>query len=326
MKVALIGRTHWMLEAAQKLLQAGHSIGVICTAKAEAFYQSKENDFKQLALQLSVPYYQSLDLNNDKAIQSIEKTRCGIAASVNWPYVLKEKICSIFPHGILNAHAGDLPRYRGNACPNWAILNGEPHVGLCLHQMEPGKLDSGPVYLRDHYSLNNNSYIGDVYQWLGKRIPDMFVEAVNGIESGDLHPVPQEADPALALRCYPRLPVDGLINWNESADEIGKIIRATSVPFDGAYTVLKNKPLKVWKAHVESHLTPTLGVPGQVIQIDSETGFVSIYTGGGIVVLEEVETEKEGRKLPFEIIKSHRLRLGFDGIKAILDFKKINIE
>ena len=80
---------------------------------------------------------------------------------MNWLTMIAQSTLALFPWGVLNAHAGDLPRFRGNACPNWAILNGEPLVGLCIHEMIP-ELDAGPVLLRAHFPLSDDIYISDV--------------------------------------------------------------------------------------------------------------------------------------------------------------------
>jgi methionyl-tRNA formyltransferase len=82
-----------------------------------------------------------------------------------------------FKYGIINAHAGDLPRFRGNACPNWALLVNENKIVLTLHKMTVD-LDAGPILLQRQYPLNTNTYIKDIYEFLSENVPTMFVQEV----------------------------------------------------------------------------------------------------------------------------------------------------
>ena len=90
-----------------------------------------------------------------------------------------------FRHGILNAHGGDLPKYRGNACQAWAILNGEEKIGLCVHKMVGGELDSGVIIERESMILDQSTKVGECYEWMNKRIPELFLSAVQRLEENE---------------------------------------------------------------------------------------------------------------------------------------------
>ena len=93
-----------------------------------------------------------------------------MAISVNWPNLLTPEVLDLFPDGVWNAHAGDLPRYRGNAAPNWAILSGEDAVILTIHRMSAG-LDEGPILAQRSFPLDETTYISDVYAFLDEAVP-----------------------------------------------------------------------------------------------------------------------------------------------------------
>ncbi len=97
----------------------------------------------------------------------------------------------------MNAHGGDLPRYRGNDCQTWAILNGEKKVGLCVHKMIGGGLDSGDIVARDYYALTQESTITKVHDWLSFRISELFKDPTYVLEK-------QSRSPEYALRCCSR--------------------------------------------------------------------------------------------------------------------------
>lgn len=165
-------------------------------------------------------------------------------------------------------------------------------------------------------------------EWLREH-PDLFELGIHpnfapGSTQGDspeavlrhclrLEPRPQPEDPSLFLRCFPRTPEDAEIDWRRSAEEIGRLVRASSEPFAGAFTHLNGERLTVWRARAGQLSYPWAGVPGQVAEIDSTSGEAAVLTGGGVLFLEEVETPSTGRGRPAGLIRSTRLRFFGNG-------------
>jgi methionyl-tRNA formyltransferase len=292
------------------LSQNGHQIQLIATCRAAPEYDIRESDFQELATELGAAFLVTQDLNSPESLRVLRAAGGDIAISINWINMIGSEACSTFPRGILNAHAGDLPRYRGNAPVAWAILQGESRIGITIHAMAPDGLDAGPVIMKDYYHLSDQTYIETVFRILEERIPTMFVEALGGLESGSIIPQPQPLDPSLSLRCYPRKPEDGLIHWDRHASDISRLVRASAEPFPGAYTYLHGQRLVVWRARAEQWSFPTLAVPGQAISRNSERGEVGIATGEGVVTLEQVQTAEGPRCQPTALVRSLRDRLG----------------
>ena len=298
-----------LLDAARLAMGRGHELVLVGTCAAAPEYEAKEADFARLALEARCPYFCDARINDDCHVRAARASGAEIALSVNWLTLFGAEIIAAFPHGILNAHAGDLPRYRGNACPNWAILNGEDHVGLCVHRVVP-ELDAGPVVLRTRFPLGPDTYIGEVYAFLDAEIPRMLVAAMEGLVSGALEAVPQPDDPALSLRCFPRMPEDGLIDWREPAQAIGRLVRASAEPFAGAFTCLDGEVLRIWRARPARLPYPWVGIPGQVAAIAGDE--VTVLCGRDVLILEEVELDGK-RMPPARRIRSLRTRLGKRG-------------
>ncbi|MEL6352001.1 MAG: formyltransferase family protein [Cyanobacteria bacterium J06627_28] len=307
MRIAAIGRTQWLFDSIAALAEQGHDIVLIGTCPAAPEYSVTESDFEDLAKQLKCSFFCDPKINQQKQLALIQAARPDIAISVNWLTLIKQRTIDLFPHGIINAHAGDLPRYRGNAVANWAILSGEPSVVLTLHKMSAA-LDAGDIVLQKSFSIGSETYVSDVYDFFDSAIAPMFVEALQGLENKTLIPSPQPQDPALALRCFPRRPQDGLIDWQCSATEISRLVRASAEPFAGAYTFFNGEKLVVWRAFSKSLPCPSVGVCGQVIERGAD-GSVSILTKDGVLVIAEAETLTHGRTLPAKIMTSLRDRL-----------------
>lgn len=291
MRVAVIGRTKALLDAARAVRAAGHEIPVVWTCSAEAFYGANEEAFKDLAVESGADFINDVAINSEANAGRLAAYGCDIAISVNWLTVMGRGVLGLFPHGVLNAHAGDLPRYRGNACANWAILMGEPHVAVCIHQMAP-ELDAGPVIVKQLLPLTDEVDMTVVCDWLDRQIPLMFVDAVQGFAAGTATLQAQSADVDVALRTYPRRPEDSRIDWNWTPERILRTVRASARPYSGAYTFLEGtQKVTIWRAIEVQHPGPFMAVPGQVCyRIDGDP-VIACGSGAGVIRLTDVEID-----------------------------------
>lgn len=303
--MAIIGRSEILYETAELLKQQGHEIGLIITAKEAPEYSKSSDDFKKLAEAWKVPFLHTPKIT--EAIKLIESSvKIDLGVSLNYIRVIPKNVTGLFPLGILNAHGGDLPRYRGNACQAWAILNGEERVGLCIHRMIGGEIDSGDIIARDFYPVDLNTKITKVHRWFGKRVATLYVEALQRLDQNPEYILEvQSTNPNDALRCYPRKPEDGRIDWSKSAVEILRLINACNRPYAGAFCEFESQKLIIWDAET----APTekfLAIPGQVTAI--MPFFIDVATGNGKLRVKEAEYRGEV-VLPNRIIKSIRSRL-----------------
>jgi len=321
MKVVAIGRTEILYSSILEVKKSGHEINLIITCDEAPHYLKGADDFQSLAEKLGAEFIKTEHIDNAEIIATLSKINPDIAISVNWKTIIPPKVLECFKYGIVNAHAGDLPRYRGNAVPNWAIINGENEIVLTLHFMIP-ELDAGPILLQRRCPIKHDTRIGEIYDFLRKNYPQMFAEVLDGLEKGTISPREQPSDSSLTLRCYPRLPRDNEIDWTQPAIQIDRLVRAVSEPFDGAYTFLGSEKLIIWRAHCASSPSPFLGVPGQVAQRYPGTGEVAVITGDGFLTLKEIEIGSQGRMKATQAIKSAKVRLGMHITEEIIELKR----
>jgi len=295
---------------------------LIITSKVEQYqYEKKDEDFSELAKELGIDFLLTEKLNSTQTHEFIRKTVPDIAISVNWKTLIPHECMNLFPYGILNAHAGDLPRFKGNAVRNWALVSGEESMSLTIHEMSVD-LDAGPILLKKRYPIRSDTNIQDLYRFVEEQVPLLFVKAVSGLESGSIVPKKQPTRPDISLRCYPRLPVDSEINWEDSAENIHRLVRASSEPFTGAYSYIEAEKITIWKAHVEVPQIKYLASCGQVVERRLKTGEVAVSTGEGFLIIEDAETETYGRIKPSQIITSLRTRLGMSVTDEIMKLKR----
>lgn len=305
MRIAIIGRTEILYETALRLRRLGHEIALIITSKEAPEYTRTSEDFRSLAESIDARF-----IHTPRIEETVENIRClpliDVAVSLNYSAVIPDSVIDLFPLGILNAHGGDLPRYRGNACQAWAILNGEDRVGLCIHRMIGGELDSGDIIARGYFPLTISTKVTAVYQWMSEQIPILFEDALVHLESDPQYLFESQSKSADdALRCYPRKPEDGKIDWRSNAVDILRLVNACNRPYAGAFCDLDGQPLIVWDAVLAPNEN-FLAVPGQVTLIGD--GFIEVATGCGKLRLNEVELAGEIQP-PNKLITSIRKRL-----------------
>lgn len=308
MNFALIGRSELSYDTATLLIKQGFNLKLVVTAKEAPEYKFTSDDFRQLALENKAAFFHSPKISAAEIGDIIKKEDIRIAVSVNYSGIISKDIIDLFPLGILNAHSGDLPRYRGNACQAWAIINGEEKIGLCIHKMIGGELDSGNILERKYFPVTIDSRVGEAFEWMTKEIPPMMLSSIRKLENDPSYIMEvQSQDPKDALRAYPRIPEDGKIKWNESAITILRLINASSEPYAGAFCQYNGKKIKVWRAKLYSDEERYLAVPGQISHI-AENGSVIVITGDGKLKL--LEAEIDGNRMPAnKIFTSFRKRL-----------------
>lgn len=308
MRVAILGRTGSLLRTAELLVSNGFEIPLIGTCLPASYDATSPDDFAALARHHGSEYFCDSRINSAEVQAALRRSHCDVALSLNWLTVMGAEACAAFEHGVLNVHAGDLPKYRGNACPNWAILNGESRIGLTVHRMAPDALDAGPVLLKDFIPVNDDTYIGDVYAWMEATVPQLCVTALVSLRDGTASFVEQDPDPTNWLRCYPRRPEDGAIDWRRPATEIHRLVRASARPFEGAFTYFDGELVRVWRAELGAHRGGFLAVPGQIMA--RSDGALTIACGDGVLSITEIEIAgQHGAEARARVGKSLRNRL-----------------
>ena len=305
MKIAIIGRTEILYETALLLREAGHEIVAILTAREAPEYTRTTQDFKLLAKDWEIPFAQGHNVSEHLDMLSASSPDIGV--SMNYTGILPQSVIDLFPLGVLNAHGGDLPRYRGNACQAWAILNAEEKIGLCVHKMNGDEIDSGDIITRDHFPINQDTKVTEVWAWMLKRVPVLMKDAVRRLSvDPDFVLQIQSEDPNEILRCYPRLPEDGRITWTNPAIEILRLINASNKPYRGAYCEFEGQKIIIWDADLLMDQECHCAVPGQVTAVHND--FVEVSCGEGKLCVKKVQIDEKVLS-PGQIIKSTRKRL-----------------
>lgn len=315
MKVAFFGRGRVLYNSADALFAHGHSIAAIVITNVRPEDSCPESEFQELAKRVGAHFLISRSLESPEVVKATYG--CDLGISINWWRVIGDTTVRRFRYGIINAHPGDLPRYRGNAVFNWAILNEEPEVCCTVHAIIGGQLDTGPVICQARKPLDTNTTVADLFAWLEVTAPTLVVRAVEAIASDpslcDQQRIPESA--ITGFRCFPRIAEDSFIDWAKTAREVHNTVRASWDPFYPAYTYyLHNnevKKLYVLETRIIDSRFADCAVPGHIIKNDIFTGESWVACGKGVIAL--VKCRHEGESEPFhpgQRWRSIRMRLG----------------
>jgi methionyl-tRNA formyltransferase len=207
----------------------------------------------------------------------------------------------------INVHYAPLPRYRGRATVNWAILNGEPEAAISIHELVPG-LDAGGILFQGTVPIGTSTNVTDLYAALNALQRDNLAGAVARRLAGDCGQPQDDRDATYACT---RVPDDGEIDWAGPTVSIDRLVRALTDPYPGAFTWLGLRRLRIRRAAPVVDSPTYVGrIPGRVVRTSKADGWVEVLTGDGVLRLTEVQWDGEEPVPAATVIRSVKATLG----------------
>jgi methionyl-tRNA formyltransferase len=216
--------------------------------------------------------------------------------------ILPENVLALPRLGTINVHASLLPKYRGPAPIQWAVINGDKETGVCTQLMEK-ELDTGDLLLSVPEPINPDDSAGDLHDRLAPKSATVLIDTLKGLADKTIQPVPQ--DHSLATYAPMLTKDDGLINWNKPAEFLERFIRGVT-PWPGAFTFLGDKRLKIFKSQpVESEIT---AAPGTILE--GFPGELRIATAEGALTIQEIQGASGKRLSIADFLRGHPIKPG----------------
>jgi methionyl-tRNA formyltransferase len=244
---------------------------------------------KEKALNLGIPVLQPEGVRNPAFIEELRNLKPRLAVVAAYGQILPGELLEIPEMGCVNVHASLLPRYRGAAPMNHAIINGESRTGVTVIQMDEG-MDTGPLLLSREAQIEPEDTVASLQVRLATIGAGVIVETIRGLESGEIKPIPQ--DESLATYAPLLKKEDGRIDWTQSAAALERRIRGLQ-PWPGSFTRLEGRVLKVFSGRVDR--TQQSQPPGCIVEVKGEG--IRVATGDGHLILDEIQLEGK-RRLP----------------------------
>jgi methionyl-tRNA formyltransferase len=308
--IIALGRSRYMYDSIVYLASKGFAFKAIITEQAYDEYDVKDEDFRKLAEKLGVPFFLTKNLNTPELIDIVKKEKVRAGISANWRVMIPDSFIDLFECGILNFHLGSLPDYKGNAVVNWTIINGEDHINGSIHKLTY-EMDAGDIIATKRIEIREDTYIAEILKQGALDAPVLYEQA---LEKLFVDPNACEIKGTVrGLHCYPRLPEDSQINWQAHAEDVHRLIRASSKPFSGAFSYLKGEKIIIWKAKPVIPQDKILAMPGHVIKVRKDSKTILVACGFGFLEVQEIEYN--GTIMPpTDFIKSIRLRFKYVNI------------
>jgi methionyl-tRNA formyltransferase len=261
---------------------------------------------KELALQAGLPVLQPEKVKEKEFLATLEGFNPDLIVLTAYGRILPGSLINLPLHGTINVHASLLPKYRGAAPVQWALINGEAETGVTIMQMDEG-LDTGDILLAEKLPISPDDTAGSLFMKLAELGGIALQKALAHLRANKLTPIKQ--DDSLATHAPLLKKEDGLVNWSKSAEQISCLIRGLD-PWPTTYTTLSGKRFRLFSpmAINQSDYQFPISEPGMVCQAD-HNGLV-ISTGSGYLLIREVQPEGSRRMDVDAYLRGHPIEPG----------------
>ena len=298
MRVVFMGNPEFAIPTLKLLLKSQHDLLAVVSNKPKPMGRGKilkSTPVGQFAKKNKIKLLEPEDLNSVAFTNQLENLKADIFLVVAYR-ILPEKIIGIPKHVAINLHVSLLPKYRGAAPIQWALMNGDNETGVTVFQINQ-KVDTGDILAQEKFPI----YRDDNMWTLGKRLcnsgAEIIIDVIGKIEKGSIESLKQDQE---AISFAPKITKEmRFINWGWPAKKIHNWVRGLS-PFPAMYTILNGKNMKVFKTFIEKS---SICEPGAIINVNHDS--ILIGTGNNLLGLLEIQLEGKKKLTTEEFLKGH---------------------
>ena len=290
MKVVFMGTPDFAVGALEALVEAGHEVVAVVTQPDKPKGRGKEmqqTPVKVCALKHNIEVFQPVKIKHKEAVEVLKGYGAELFVVAAFGQILSKEILDMPKYGCVNIHASLLPKYRGAAPIQWAILDGEKETGVTIMQMNEG-LDTGDMLTKVIVPIEDTDTGESLFDKLAEAGAKLLVETIPQIEAGEVTPQPQDD----SLSTYAKMIKKemGLIDWKKEAVVLERLVRGMN-SWPSAYTHFNGKTLKVWESEVEMENHNV--APGTVVEVTKNS--IKVQTGQDLLVLKQIQLEGKKR-------------------------------
>jgi len=309
LRLVMMGTGNFALPTLRGLYGTQHEIVGLFTQpdRTGRGHHHHRNPLKEAGLEHHTPLFQPQDVNTPESLDELRRLNADLCVVAAYGQILSADLLRVPKLGAVNVHASLLPKYRGAAPVQHAILKGETETGLTIFQIEP-KLDAGPILGIETTKIGPKETSGELEHRLAELAAPLMLQIVDQLEAGTVDHISQ--DPQQVTRA-PRLrKSSGAVDWTKPADAIGRHVRAMQ-PWPSAFTFLEQagkKPLRLILLDVEPGGLSENVEPGTVISADQDR--LIVQTGKGSIEILQFLPEGKRAILAAEFMHGHAVQVG----------------
>lgn len=305
MRIIFMGTPDFAVGTLEALVNAGHEV-VLAVTQPDKPQGRKQiliaPPVKQTAEKLGIPVYQPKRVREPEALALLRSYEPELIVVAAFGQILPKELLDMPQYGCINVHASLLPKYRGAAPIQWAILNGDAVTGVTIMRMDVG-LDTGDMIAKAEVAITPQDTGGSLFDRLAETGAKLCVETIPSIVDGTAVYTPQDEQAATKVGQISKK--DGLIDFTRSAAAIECQIRGLN-PWPSAYTSLAGKTLKIWSAQVSDRQTEAQ--LGTVVLVEKDR--FGVQTGEGVLICTEVQLEGKKRMSAADFLRGNALTTG----------------
>lgn len=306
MRIVFFGTPDFAVPSLQTLVSGpDRVVGVVCQPDRPAGrgQHLTSPPVKRAAEAANVPILQPHKVRTPEFLEQLRNWAPELIVVVAYGRILPTTVLELPPRGCVNVHASLLPRYRGAAPMQWAILNGDERTGVTIMQMSE-EMDAGDILLQREAPIGADESLPSLHDRLAALGAAALMEALEQLRSGTLKP--RQQDPALVTFAPMIRKEDGRIDWSHPAPEIARRVRAFD-PWPSAYTAIHGKRLKICRARPGDPASGSARLPGTVTAIGD---IIRVACGEGDLLIDELQLEGRKQLQAKELSRSGQLEIG----------------
>ena len=289
-RILFFGYSEVGYECLDLLLQRGDNVIALITHEDNPHEKIWFKTPATAAREKNIPVHTPEKVNTPEWIERVAALKPDLILSVYYRNMISSKILALPPLGAFNLHGSLLPKYRGRAPINWAVLHGETRIGMTLHRMVKSA-DAGAIVDQEGVDLGPRDTAEQAFRKVLPCARRVIARQIDALLAGTAQETPQ--DESQATYFGGRKPEDGRIIWTQTSAQIFNLIRAVTDPYPGAFTEIAGSRLMVWWAEPDSPATRgRRGAPGEILSVSP----LVVATGDGAIEL--TRTEWRGGSVP----------------------------
>ena len=312
MRIIFMGTPDFSVGTLEALVEAGHDVCLAVTQPDKPKGRGKEmqpTPVKEAALRHGIPVYQPRKIRDPQCVEELGKYHADVCVVVAFGQILPKTILELTPYGCINVHASLLPKYRGAAPIQWAILEGETVTGVTTMQMDEG-LDTGDMILKTEVPIAENETGESLHDKLAAAGAELCVKTLKALEDHTAVLEKQGESPTSYAKMLDKKMGD--IDWYCPAVQIERLVRGLN-SWPSAYTHWQGKTLKIWRAKAENTAGAKNGtesgcLPGTVTEVGKDS--FAVQTGEGVLHVYELQIPGKKRMETGAFLRGYALERG----------------
>lgn len=306
MKIVFMGTPLAAVVSLERLVRDGHEICAVWTQPDRPAGRGNKlsaSPVKEFALENNLQIFQATKIKTPESLELFQSHQADIVIVVAYGRILPETFLRAFPKGAVNVHFSLLPKYRGAAPVNWAIVNGEEKSGVTTMKMDVG-LDTGDILLQRDTEIGRDENAIELMQKLSILGSDLLSETLAMFD--EITPQPQNNEEASFAPIMKK--EDGLIDWKKTASKISNQVRGFQ-PFPTSYSYLEEKKMTIWKAETLENEEREIGTAGRILSAKGDELIVSCGNDSSLKILE-LQIEGKRRMSVRDFLNGVKIQVG----------------